>query len=247
MIAQLATSRLLIGILSRRKRSPLGAGHQLFKRQRLGHLDDEIVELCDNVLSGRFSVAIKLQLQAQPKVQRARGFSEFRKLLREVLNLIRSQLRATSTSGLSSNRFFSLGGGSAMIRIAGSDRRRLAYTPVALALAILGMASSARAQNKILYTTETSPAPPGVTAGANSYDPGQTRASQVCATSDVTKGFLFGNTIEWGLVLARARMLRRRTSRISLLLRIACGIRAARSCGEMRLIYNHQSGCTVQQ
>lgn len=89
-----------------------------------------------------------------------------------------------------------------MIRtIAESDRRRLACIPVALALAILGLASSAGAQNKILYTTETNPAPPGVTAGANSYDPGQTWASQVCATSDVNKGFPFGAKIEWAPVL----------------------------------------------
>ena len=79
--------------------------------------------------------------------------------------------------------------------------KRLACIPVALALAILCLASPARAQNKILYTTETNPAPPGVTAGANSYDPGQTWASQVCGTSDVTKGFPFGNKIEWGPVL----------------------------------------------
>lgn len=89
-----------------------------------------------------------------------------------------------------------------MIRtIAESDSRRLACIPVALALAILCLASSARAQNKILYTTQTNPPPPGVTAGANSYDPGQTWASQVCSTSDVTKGFPYGAKIEWAPVL----------------------------------------------
>lgn len=80
-------------------------------------------------------------------------------------------------------------------------RGRLAFVPAALALAILSLAGSARAQNKILYTTQTNPAAPGVTAGANSYDPGQTWSSQVCATSDVTKGFPFGAKIEWGPVL----------------------------------------------
>ena len=89
-----------------------------------------------------------------------------------------------------------------MIRIiAESDRRRRACIPVAIALAILCLASSARAQNKILYTTQTNPPPPGVTAGANSYDPGQTWASEVCATSDVTQGFPFGAKIEWAPVL----------------------------------------------
>jgi hypothetical protein len=82
-----------------------------------------------------------------------------------------------------------------------SHRRRLACIPVALALAVLCLASSARAQNKILYTTQTNPAPPGVTAGANSYDTGQTWASKVCGTSDVKKGFPFGNNIEWAPVL----------------------------------------------
>jgi hypothetical protein len=45
-----------------------------------------------------------------------------------------------------------------MIRtIAESGRRRLAYIPVALAMAILCQAGSASAQNKILYTTQTNP------------------------------------------------------------------------------------------
>ncbi len=88
-----------------------------------------------------------------------------------------------------------------MNTIAESHRWRLASIPVVLALTVLCLAGAARAQNKILYTTETNPAPPGVTAGANSYDPGQTWASQVCGTSDVTKGFPYGNNIEWGPVL----------------------------------------------
>lgn len=81
----------------------------------------------------------------------------------------------------------------------GTARRPCIFGP--LALAILCLVGPARAQNKILYTTETNPAPPGVTGGANSYDAGQTWASQVCGTSDVTKGFPFGNKIEWGPVL----------------------------------------------
>lgn len=76
-----------------------------------------------------------------------------------------------------------------MVRsIAKSDRGPLASIPVAFALAIFCLVSSARAQNKILYTTQTNLSAPGVTS-ANSYDPGQTCASQLCATSDVTKGF----------------------------------------------------------
>jgi hypothetical protein len=85
--------------------------------------------------------------------------------------------------------------------IAEGRTQRFAYISVALTLAILFLARSAGAQNEILYTTQTNPSAPGVTAGANSYDPGQTWASQVCATSDVTKGFPFGAKIEWGPVL----------------------------------------------
>jgi hypothetical protein len=88
------------------------------------------------------------------------------------------------------------------MRIVAEGRtQRLAYISVALALAILFLARSAGAQNKILYTTQTNPSAPGVTAGANSYDPGQTWASQVCATSDTSKGFPYAAKIEWGPVL----------------------------------------------
>ena len=76
-----------------------------------------------------------------------------------------------------------------MVRSHREERQRpLASIPVAVALAIFCLVSSARAQNKILYTTQTNLSAPGVTS-ANSYDPGQTCASQLCATSDVTKGF----------------------------------------------------------
>ena len=86
--------------------------------------------------------------------------------------------------------------------IADNHRRRGASTLVVLlALTFLCIAGSARAQNTILYTTQTNPAAPGVTAGANSYDSGQTWASAVCGTNDTSKGFPYGNNIEWAPVL----------------------------------------------
>ena len=42
--------------------------------------------------------------------------------------------------------------------------KRLVYIPVALAVTILCLASSAGAQNPILYTTQTNPSAPGVSA-----------------------------------------------------------------------------------
>src|SRR5216683_456954 len=63
----------------------------VFERERLGHLEEQVVELCDNVLSRGFSAAIKLQREAKLEVQVPRGLSEFRELFGEVLNLVGSQ------------------------------------------------------------------------------------------------------------------------------------------------------------
>jgi hypothetical protein len=81
-------------------------------------------------------------------------------------------------------------------------RRCFARISNALALITLCLSVSASAQNRILYTNQTNPPPPGVTSGANSYDAGQSWAPQVvCSTSDVTKGFPYGAKVEWAPVL----------------------------------------------
>jgi hypothetical protein len=78
-------------------------------------------------------------------------------------------------------------------------RKCIARISNVLALIILGLSGLASAQNPILFTRQTNPPPPGVTPGANSYDTGQTWASQVCSSDN--RPVPVGSEIEWAPVL----------------------------------------------
>ena len=85
--------------------------------------------------------------------------------------------------------------------LSGDTKRLDAVSKLLILIIFSGLSGLAIAQNPILYTRQPNLPAPGVTPGANSYDTGQTWASQVCATSDVTKGFPYGSRTEWAPVL----------------------------------------------
>jgi hypothetical protein len=70
---------------------------------------------------------------------------------------------------------------------------------LAFAVATPYMTGIAAAQSKILYTTQTNPSAPGVSAPANSYDGDQTWAQGRCSSSG--KPFPVGSQTEWTPVL----------------------------------------------
>ena len=80
-----------------------------------------------------------------------------------------------------------------------SRRKSLVSISYALALIIICLTGSALAQRPILFTTEGNPPPPNVTPGANSFDPGQTWASQVCSSNNMP--LPSGSELEWASVL----------------------------------------------
>ena len=73
--------------------------------------------------------------------------------------------------------------------------RRVLVASVAVFLALIG---AARAENRILYTTQANPDAPGLPPGVASYDVFQTWANGVCGGG---RSFPYGTEYEWVPIL----------------------------------------------
>ena len=69
----------------------------------------------------------------------------------------------------------------------------------AVVVVVLGLTGVARAQNPVLYTTQTNPSAPGVSPGVASYASDQNWAETVCGGSG--NAFPYGIEVEWAPVL----------------------------------------------